>query len=59
MKEHIVKATEAGAISAIGSGDTATDCKNHHAVEKVPCCSIGGGASSELLEGNVLPGVAA
>ncbi|CAE8735711.1 unnamed protein product, partial [Polarella glacialis] len=59
MMDNIVAATAAGAISVIGGGDTATACKKYKTIEKVSHCSTGGGASLELLEGKVLPGVAA
>jgi len=59
MMEKIVEVTAAGAISVIGGGDTATACKKYNTIEKVSHCSTGGGASLELLEGKVLPGVAA
>merc|ERR1712012_925028 len=49
----------ASAISVIGGGDTATACKKYDTVDKVSHCSTGGGASLELLEGKLLPGVAA
>jgi phosphoglycerate kinase len=59
MMEKIVEVTKAGAISVIGGGDTATACKKYKTVDLVSHCSTGGGASLELLEGKVLPGVAA
>merc|ERR1711953_749566 len=59
LMEAVVGATEKGAISVIGGGDTATACKKYKTMEKVTHCSTGGGASMELLEGKVLPGVAA
>ena len=55
----IVEVTKEGAVSVIGGGDTATACKVYDTVDKVSHCSTGGGASLELLEGKVLPGVAA
>jgi len=58
MMEKIVEATAAGTITVIGGGDTATACKKYNTEDKVSHCSTGGGASLELLEGKVLPGVA-
>jgi len=59
MMETIVSVTKDGAVSVIGGGDTATACKKYDTVDKVSHCSTGGGASLELLEGKLLPGVAA
>eukprot|EP00316_Scyphosphaera_apsteinii_P008785 CAMPEP_0119299432 /NCGR_PEP_ID=MMETSP1333-20130426/1499_1 /TAXON_ID=418940 /ORGANISM="Scyphosphaera apsteinii, Strain RCC1455" /LENGTH=473 /DNA_ID=CAMNT_0007300855 /DNA_START=32 /DNA_END=1453 /DNA_ORIENTATION=- len=59
MMDAIVAATEAGVITVIGGGDTATCCKKYNTEDKVSHVSTGGGASLELLEGKVLPGVAA
>jgi len=55
----VVEATKNGAISIIGGGDTATVAAKYDAEDKVSHCSTGGGASLELLEGRVLPGVQA
>jgi len=59
LMDDVVAATSAGVVSVIGGGDTATCCKKYDTETKVTHCSTGGGASLELLEGKVLPGVAA
>jgi len=56
----VVEVTKSGkATTVIGGGDTATCAKKYNAVGKVSHISTGGGASLELLEGKVLPGVKA
>lgn len=59
MMQAVVHATEKGATSIIGGGDTATCCSKYGTEDKVSHVSTGGGASLELLEGKTLPGVAA
>merc|ERR1719245_531423 len=57
LMDDVVAVTAAGATTVIGGGDTATACKKYDTETKVSHCSTGGGASLELLEGKVLPGV--
>lgn len=47
------------AISIIGGGDSASAIKKSGLAEKISHISTGGGASLEMLEGAILPGLAA
>ena len=57
LMEAIVK--QPGVKSIIGGGDSAAAAINLGYAEKFSWISTGGGASMELLEGKVLPGLAA
>ncbi|XP_040179796.1 phosphoglycerate kinase [Rana temporaria] len=57
VMDKVVEVTGKGTITIIGGGDTATCCAKWDTEDKVSHVSTGGGASLELLEGKVLPGV--
>ncbi|PAV17651.1 phosphoglycerate kinase [Pyrrhoderma noxium] len=54
-----VSAAKNGAVVIVGGGDTATVAAQYGKENELSHVSTGGGASLELLEGKVLPGVAA
>jgi phosphoglycerate kinase len=59
VAEAVVRATEKGAFSLIGGGDSAAAVAKFGFEEKVSYVSTGGGALLEYFEGKVLPGVKA
>ena len=59
VAKAVADATEAGATSIVGGGDSIAALKKTGLSDKISHISTGGGATLDLLEGKVLPGVAA
>ncbi len=57
VAEAIAEATENGAFSLIGGGDSAAAVAKFNMVDKVSYVSTGGGALLEYFEGKSLPGI--
>ena len=59
IADALASATEKGAFTLVGGGDSVAAINKYDMVDKVSYVSTGGGAMLEYLEGKVLPGIAA